>query len=129
MKYLLDTNQIINYFRNNPETVEKLTPLFKEGTAISVLTLAEYLRGAYRSKNTRKDVEVFQEFLNVAQIGILPIDVGIVTLYAKCQASFERKGMMIPHFDLLIASTALVHNLTLISDDKVFTRIKGLKLI
>lgn len=88
MKYLLDTNQIINYLRNNAETVEKLAPLFKEGTAIGVITIAEYLRGAYRSKNTKKDIEAFQEFL------------------------FEKKGMMMPHFDLLIASTAI--NMTLL---------------
>lgn len=129
MKYLLDTNQIIHYLRNSPETVEKLTPLFKEGTAVSVITVAEYLRGVYRSKNTKKDAEAFQEFLRVAQINILPIDAGIATLYAKLQANFEKKGAMVPHFDLLIASTAIKYSLALISCDKVFTRIKGLKLI
>lgn len=129
MKYILDTNQIINYFRNIPETVEKLTPLFKEGTAISVITIAEYLRGAYQSTNPKKAIKVFQEFLTTAQIEILPIDVSIATQYAKFQADFEKKGKRIPHFDLLIASTAVVYDLTLISADKIFTRIKNLKLI
>lgn len=129
MKYILDTNQIINYFHNSSETVEKLTPLFNEGVAVSAITVAEYLRGAYQSKNPKKNIKAFQEFLSAAQIGILPIDVSIATQYAKFQAKFEEKGERIPNFNLLIASTAIVYNLTLISNDKVFTRIKDLKLI
>lgn len=129
MKYILDTNQIINYFRNNTETVKKLTLLFKDGTVISVITVAEYLRGAYQSTNPKLNIKVFQDFLATTQIGILPIDIKIATQYAKLQAEFEKKGNRIPHFDLLIASTAIAHDLTLISDDKVFARIGELKVI
>lgn len=127
MKYILDTNQIINYFHNIPKTVDTLTPLFREGSAISVITIAEYLRGAYQSENPKKNIKAFQEFLSAAQIGILPIDVSAATQYAKFQANFEKRGKRMPHFDLLIASTAVTHNLTLISADKAFTRIRGLK--
>ena len=129
MKYILDTNQVINYFRGSLETVRKLTPLFKDGTAISVITIAEYLRGAYQSTNPKKNIQVFQDFMMTTQVGILPVDVKIATQYAKFQAEFEKKGRRIPHFDLLIASTAIVHDLTLISGDKVFTRINELKVI
>ncbi|MBI2314706.1 type II toxin-antitoxin system VapC family toxin [Candidatus Daviesbacteria bacterium] len=129
MKYILDTNQIINYFHNIAETIEKLTPLFREGIAISVITIAEYLRGAYRSGNPRKNIKVFQDFLITAQIRILPVDLEIANQYAKFQANFEKNGERIPNFDLLIASTAMVHNLTLISGDKIFKKIKNLKLI
>lgn len=129
MKYILDTNQIIDYFRNIHETVEKLTPLFNNGIAISVIAFAEYLRGAYQSKNPEKIVQAFHDFLRAGQIRILDIDIKVAIQYAKLQADFEKKGQRIPHFDLLIASTALVHNLTLISNDKAFAKIKNLKLI
>lgn len=129
MKYILDTNQVINYFRGNPETVEKLTPLFKDGMAVSVITIAEYLRGAYQSTSPKKNIEVFQDFLVTTRIGILPVDVKIATQYAKFQAEFEKKGSRIPHFDLLIASTAIAHNLILVSGDKVFAKISELKVI
>lgn len=129
MKYILDTNQIIDYFRGNPEAIEKLTPLFKDGIAISVITTAEYLSGAYQSTNPKKNTELFQDFLVTTRIVILPIDVKIATQYAKFQAEFERKGGRIPHFDLLIASTAIVHDLILVSSDKVFARISELKVI
>ncbi len=129
MKYILDTNQIIDYFRNIHATVEKLTPLFNDGIAISVIALAEYLRGAYQSKNPKKSVQVFHDFLKAGQIRILDVDIRVAAQYAKLQADFEKKGQRIPHFDLLIASTALIYNLTLISNDKVFTKIKNLQLI
>ena len=129
MKYILDTNQIIDYFRNVNATVEKLTPLFKEGVTISVITVAEYLRGAYQSNNPEKSVEAFRNFLQAGQIRILDIDIRVSTQYAKLQANFEKKGHRIPHFDLLIASTALVYNLTLVSNDKIFTKIEKLQVI
>ena len=129
MKYILDTNQIIDYFRNIFVTVEKLTPLFKDGVAISVITVAEYLRGAYQSKNPEISVRAFHDFLRTAEIRILDIDIKVAIQYAKLQADFEKKGQRIPNFDLLIASTTLVYNLTLISNDKVFTKIKTLQLI
>lgn len=129
MKYILDTNQIIDFFRNIHPTVEKLTPLFIDGVAISVIALAEYLRGAYQSNNPEKSVKAFHDFLQVGQIRILDIDIRVATQYAKLQADFEKKGQRMPHFDLLIASTALVYNLALVSNDKAFTKIKNLKLI
>lgn len=129
MKYLLDTNLIIDFLKAKPETIDKLSPLFAEGVAISAITAAEYLQGIFKTKDHRHVLKLFLEFLNQAKIEILNIDWEIAEVYAKLQAKAEQIGNRFPSFDLLIASTALAYNLTLISDDKVFTKIKNLQLI
>lgn len=129
MKYLLDTNLIIDFLKAKPETIDKLSPLFIEGMAISTITAAEYLQGIFETKNYKQALKLFLEFLDQGSIEVLNIDWDTAEVYAKLQAKAERVGKKLPNFDLLIASAALVHNLILISDDQVFTRIESLKLI
>lgn len=129
MKYLLDTNQLIDFLKNKKDIVSKLKPLFENGLAISVITGAEFLQGAYKLKDPKPVLELLNNFLEEANIDILEIDWSVVEKYAFLQAQFDQKGQRAPSFDLLIASTALVHNLILISEDKVFQRISKLKVI
>lgn len=129
MKYLLDTNLVIDFLEAKPETIAKLSPLFVEGMAINTITAAEYLQEIFQVKDNQHALKLFFEFLDQAKIEILNIDWEIADVYAKLQAKAEQIGHRLPSFDLLIASTALVHDLTLISDDKVFARIGELKVI
>lgn len=129
MKYLLDTNLTIDFLNAKPETIDKLTPLFIEGMAISTITVAEYLQGIFQTKDSKYALRLFLEFLNQGKIEILDINWEIAEIYAKLQAKAEQMGHRLPSFDLLIASTAIEYDLTLISGDKVFTKIVNLKLI
>lgn len=129
MKYLFDTNPIIDFLRAKPATIDRLSPLFAEGVAISTITAAEYLQGIFKVKNNQQALKFFLEFINQGKIQILNIDWEVAEIYAKLQAKAEQTGNRLPAFDLLIASTAIVHDLTLITDDKVFTRIDEFKII
>lgn len=129
MKYLLDTNQIIDFLNNKQSVVELLSVKAAEGLAISTISVAEYLQGVFRSKNPKHALYLFSKFIEEGKVEILVVDFQIAETYAKLQAQFEQKGNRIPLFDLLIAASAITHQLTLISDDKVFTRIKDLQLL
>lgn len=129
MKYLLDTNLIIDFLKAKPAAVNKLSPFFAKGMAISVITAAEYLQGIFQVEDHQQALKLFLEFINQAKIEVLNIDWEIAEVYAKLQAKAEQVRHRLPSFDLLIASTAIAHNLTLVSDDKVFTRISELKVI
>lgn len=128
MKYLVDTNLLIDFLKNKSDAVEKLQFLFEDGVALSIITVAEYLQGAYRLKNPKPAVELFMDFIRTGNIEIIDVDWEVAEKYAFLQARFEINGQRIPVFDLLIASTALVNNLILISDDKIFNRIPKLKM-
>lgn len=48
--------------------------------------------------------------------------------YGKIKSSLRKKGSPIPENDIWIAAIALRHNLTLVTRDKHFNEITGLKL-
>lgn len=60
---------------------------------------------------------------------VLPFDERCALRYAVLQADFVRRGQTRPAFDLMIAATALVHDLTLATCNVAdFTGVPGLKL-
>ena len=124
MTYLLDTDVIISHLNN--KTPISLT--FTSPPAMSVITYAETLYGIQKSKfHERKNQ--FMELIKHMSIAILPIDENIMTQYISIKLTLEGKGVKLQDFDLLIAATALTHNLTLVTGNrKHFSRIKSLKL-
>lgn len=129
MKYLLDTNILIDFFRNEPKGVKLITKIAKEGFAISAVTFAEYLVGCYKSTNPEKNIDNFENFLNSNNIPIIEIDLKIAYCYAKKLAHLEQTGQKISGFDMLIAATAITNKLILVSSDRAFERIKELETI
>lgn len=62
-------------------------------------------------------------------ISVLPIDKRIVTQYITIKLALEEKGVKLQDFDLLIAATAIEHDLTLVTGNKKhFNRIKNLRM-
>ncbi|MDP3724059.1 MAG: type II toxin-antitoxin system VapC family toxin, partial [bacterium] len=65
-----------------------------------------------------------------ANINLLPVDNAIVKKFVPLKLFLEKKGQKISDFDLLIASTALVYDLTLATRNKRhFSRIPRLQLL
>ena len=96
---------------------------FEEG-AISIVTLLEVLRGVYSEKRG-KVKQLLEKAFN-----ILNIDNDVVLKYCDLYTTLKKQKQLIPDADLLIAATAIVNNLTLVTKDKDFERLKkqGLKL-
>lgn len=129
MKYLLDTSVLIDFFRNKLEAVELISKLVEESFAISVITFAEYLLGAYKTANYKANIDLFEKFISQNQIQVINIDQEIADVYAAESANLEKSGSKLSGFDMLIAATAISHKLTLVSGDKAFKRLKDLQLI
>jgi tRNA(fMet)-specific endonuclease VapC len=61
---------------------------------------------------------------------ILAADGAIAPTFGSLKARMAAAGTTLDDFDLIIASTALAHNLTLVSNnERHFGRIEGLKLV
>lgn len=68
-----------------------------------------------------------REFLG--DFAILPITDEVVERFARTRATLRQQGRMIPDMDLLIVSTALEADPTLVTRNlRHFTRIPGLQL-
>ena len=124
-KYLLDTN-ILSYFAKgaNVELTKKILSIKPEQRYLNWVVQQELLYGVYRKQ--RFDLEVkYQNFFKVCNI-IYP-DSQIVEFCAKLEAQLDSKGIIIGLEDIWIASTCLVKNLTLVTNNiKHFMNIEGL---
>lgn len=122
MTYLIDTNTIIDYLNASfPETGKIfLNAVVDSNSTLSIITKMETLGYNFKSKNEQIIMETFIKGSNV-----LNINNEIVN-----QTILLRKSNKIKLPDAIIASTALVYDLIIISHNAYdFKNIIGLQLI
>lgn len=125
MIHLLDTDVIINQLHNK-DTI-KLSSV--ESLAISVITLGELLYGVNKSPDSSSARSQVYKLVEALSIKIIPISQSIVERFSKLKVELEKKGIKLADFDLLIAATALEHDLILVTvNNRHFSRIPHLKL-
>ncbi len=126
MKYLLDTNICIHFFRGDFNLIDKIEKVGLENCAISEITLAELVFGAENSKFPEKNFQLIETLSE--QVAILPI-LGGIREYGKQKVQLRKKGTMISDFDLLIGTTALANDLIMVTENmKEFNRIEKIEL-
>lgn len=126
MKYLLDTNIIVNHLRKKKIIEEEI---IKAGASISIITLAELFCGAYKSNNPSKSFAIIEQIISMLNLEILNLNEQVVAKFGSFKAELEMKGVRLEDFDLLIGATADANNLILKTENKRhFQRIKGLKV-
>jgi len=97
------------------------------GIAIPTIGLAELYAGAYKHPNPAKLLALIADLLQ--EVAILAFDTDCAEEFGKVQGGLQRRGISIPIVDLMIASVALAHNLTLVTHNTVdFQKIPGLRL-
>lgn len=127
MLYLLDTNTASFAIKGNvPRVRQRLASIPMPDVAISVITEAELLFGAARRPQATRLKLVVQEFL--LRVQILPWESAAARAYADLRALLERRGTPLGNLDLLIAAHALSVDARLVSSDRSFRNVKGLKL-
>ncbi len=128
---LLDTDTLSFFLRNEKKkekiATQKINEYLKEHQKlnISIITYYELLNGLYfgDTKERREEIDLF---LNTHTI--LPISKPIAHKAAQIYTSLRSVGKVIAHNDILIAATAIVENLVLITNNnKHFDRIEELK--
>ena len=122
MRYLLDTNTLIDYLNARLPTtaMQGLDTIIDNESLISVITKIETLGYNFKDVQEQRVVEAF-----VNGSTVLHIDENIVDKTIDLR---KTKKMKLP--DAIIAATALVHNLTLLSRNiSDFKNINGLTAI
>jgi tRNA(fMet)-specific endonuclease VapC len=127
VRYLLDTNTASYAIKGNaPSVRQRLQKSAPAEVAISVITEAELRFGVLRLPGAKRLAFVVDEFLRF--IDIRPWDSAAAQNYAQLRASIEQEGRPIGNMDLMIAAHSLALEVTLVSSDRVFRRVKDLKL-
>ena len=126
MKYLLDTDVIIDHLRGKTDLSDSLK---SDNLSISIITYGELIFGSEKSEQKEKTKKLVLDFINDLSIKIITLDQKIMEEYGKIKAQLEKKGKGLDDFDLLIASTAKIRLLTLVTRNKKhFGRINKLQL-
>lgn len=127
VRYLLDTDIIVDHLRGKRIIAEKV---IGDGASISIITLGELLYGAYKSDNPESSLRDLVEKLNILGLTVENLNETIMVEFGKIKTDLEKRGSRIEDFDLLIAATAKILDLTLVTRNLGhFQRIKGLKLL
>ena len=121
MSFLLDTNVVSEWTkpRPNPGVVEWLANVDEDSVYLSVVTLAELRHGIERLSPGKRRIQL-DEWLRADlplrfEHRILPVDAAIADQWGHLVARRESKGRSIHAMDALIAATAEVHSLTLVT--------------
>jgi tRNA(fMet)-specific endonuclease VapC len=126
MKYLLDTNICIHFFRGKFDLLSKFEEVGIDNCSISEITLAELVFGAEKSQNPQKNHKLIEDLIE--QVAVLPIYSAIYK-YGKEKARLSSIGTNIGDFDLLIGSTATENELIMVTENvSEFERIEGIKI-
>ena len=112
MRFLLDTDICSAHLKGNAAVTNRCLQ-YTGGLAISAVTLAELYTWALRTKAPANRLQDLSLFLN--DLTVLVVDEPVARRFGEVQAQLLDGGRPAPGLDLLIASTALVHNLTLVS--------------
>ncbi|WP_339606115.1 type II toxin-antitoxin system VapC family toxin [uncultured Roseivirga sp.] len=127
MKYLIDTNICIYYMKGRYGLDSKFNSVDVDSLYISEITLAELKYGVANSASPERNNLVLSNFLSGIQI--LPIFDGLDT-FANEKARLRKEGRPVDDFDLLIGSSAIANDLTLVTNnEKHFDRLTGIKMI
>lgn len=127
VRYLLDTNTVSYVIKGNfPRVRERLLKVPMAEVGISVITEAELRFGLARRPEASKLKIAVEEFL--LRVEILPWDSDAARHYAAVRADLEDEGEPIGNLDLMIAAQALAAEGVLVTHDRVFRRVKGLKI-
>jgi tRNA(fMet)-specific endonuclease VapC len=129
MKYLIDSDWIIEHLRGVSAVTKKLDEFAPSGMAISVISLAELYEGVYLSKNPAQS-QVFLNAFLMSELKVLGVNEGVCKIFGRQRSKLRKQGNLIDNFDLLIASTALYYGLTILTNNRNhFERIEELTII
>ena len=127
MRYLVDPNTWIFYLKRAGSPVQaslRHTPA--SDIAVCSVVWAELLHGA--RKYEERDERVKRIERTLGPFRSLPFDDVAARRYAEIRDSLERRGEIIGPNDLFIAAIALTHNLTLVTNNREFSRVPGLSV-
>lgn len=127
-RYLLDTNICAFLFRGKYDVDKAIDSVGVTNCAISEITMIELKCGVELAlkKSGVDHTEQLNSFLDF--IDVIPIT-GVEDIYASEKVRLRLAGTPLDdNFDLLIACTAILHGMILVTDNyKDFKNIKGLE--
>ena len=127
MKYLVDSDSIIDATIGVSAAVTVLDRLSMDGLAVSVVAVGELYEGVHGTSDPTAEMASLRRFLE--SYVIFDTTEPIAEVFSRIRAQLRRQGNLIQGLDLLIAATAIHHDLELVTRNRRhFERVPELKL-
>jgi tRNA(fMet)-specific endonuclease VapC len=125
--YLLDSDWLIDVFGGRPGPAQALGDLRRRDIGISIISRGELYEGAFDYPDASSRLARIRAFLD--EFETLPLTDPIMEIFGRTRSELRRQGQLIPDLDLLIAATALYHDLILLTRNRRhFSRIAQLRV-
>lgn len=126
--YILDTNTLIYYFKNQGNVAQNLEAVSPENIVISTIVLFELQVGLAKSISPTKRSQQLQQLLR--RVTLVPFDRDAALAAGTIRAQLEQQGTPIGPMDILIAGTAVALQGTIVTrNGREFSGIVGLPIV
>jgi predicted nucleic acid-binding protein len=113
-RYLIDTNWIIDALHRYERATQTLVDLAPDGLDVSLITFGELYEGAYYARDPQKELAGLTAFLQGKDL--LPLTVTMMERFGILRGQLTpQQRRQVGELDLLIAATALTHELALLT--------------
>lgn len=126
MIYVLDTDTCSAHRRRPAQLAHRFIQ-YAGQLALPTIVLGELYAGAYHHPQTARLLSLIADLLR--EVAVLDFDSSCAEQFAKTRGMLLRQGLQVATADLMIASVALVHNLTLVTHNTAdYQHIQGLRV-
>ena len=125
-EFVLDSDILIFLQRGHPDVVKKMAAIPSERFCTTIINHAELYCGCFH-RTHGKAATIFYDAL-FARLPVLPLTVESSLIFARTKARMLERGQTVADMDILIASIAIAHRMTLITNNlRDFQKIEGLQ--
>ncbi|MGH8987062.1 MAG: PIN domain-containing protein [Acidimicrobiales bacterium] len=125
MRALLDTSFFVATEAGRPlGEIKRVTE-----TEVSVVTLAELTVGVLMADNDDRSARVATLSAVESRWDPLPIDAEVARQFARIVAALRVSGRRVPILDALVAATAIVEQIPVVTQDYDYEAIPGVEVI
>ncbi len=120
---IVDTSVLISFFRGEDKIADKVSSLLQNNRVVTTgIIIAELLQGMKDMKEESNISDI------LAETSPLEITIDLWIKAGKLALSLRRKGINLPLTDVAIGVLAIEHNLHILTLDKHFEQIPGVRV-
>jgi tRNA(fMet)-specific endonuclease VapC len=123
---LLDTNAVSALFNGDTQILEYAGKA--EQVFLSTVVIGELQAGFYIGSKVRENQVLLEKLLSRSTVETLPVTIETADYYGRLVAALRKAGHPIPVNDLWIAAQTLEQGAILITFDKHFAHVPGLRV-
>ncbi len=124
--YMLDTNTVSHFIKGVANVCNKIISVPMSALVISAITEGELLFGIAKKPDAKQLGLVVREFL--IRVDALPWNSAAASCYGVLRADLQKRGKTLGNLDLLIAAHALSLGVVLVTSDRAFNQVDGLRI-